>query len=687
MITLVARRALADYARRPLNVVLLVAVPMVIVVALGGELANTSKLLSTVAKPTHLEVATAGWAAAAVAGLGGFFQVVGSRLPDRRLAAASTRSAVQVAAGRLVAASGLAAAAAAAALVALAIRDGVADPARAIPAVMLVAVLYVAIGVLVGTAVRSEMNGALIVSVIWMLDVFVGSGVGGSTSLVTRFFPLHFPTMILTSQAARHGGPIGDAGWALMWTAGLAGIAALRLVSTTRPARRPHASGGVATGRPAALAVPATTVETANPDLAIPVQTAISSRTRSPAHRVPKSRTAAGLWAAVLDYRRNRVLWVLVVLVPVLFVALAAAQTPAKLMPVALLAGTRHVTAMLSLRQIHAGEMASIASALLAGVAGLFVVTGSADGDRRLVLAGFRPRQVLAGHLTVIAAAAVITTIASLTVSAVFFSPRLWPEYAAADLLIALTYAMVGVLLGSLVGRLGGLYLLLLLSIVDVGYGQTVMFHPNPPGWGAFLPAHGAGRLLLDGAFTTSFEQYGHLLLALAWLAVVSGAALITFRHQTGAQPIRHLAADPIHYSHHPVATGVRNQPHPNPSSATAFHRPTSPRPGGNQMTTSTHPQERTGTNAASLPATAKRRWRRPSINIAAPERAARICIGVVAVIVGAVLLVSAGSALAVVLEVFLIAAGVDLAVTGALGHCPLYAKLGHLPPSLRRSI
>ena len=54
MTTLVVRRALLDYARRPLNVVLLIAVPVVIVVALGGELASMSKLLSTAAKPLHL---------------------------------------------------------------------------------------------------------------------------------------------------------------------------------------------------------------------------------------------------------------------------------------------------------------------------------------------------------------------------------------------------------------------------------------------------------------------------------------------------------------------------------------------------------------------------------------------------------------------------------------------------------
>ena len=77
--------------------------------------------------------------------------------------------------------------------------------------------------------------------------------------------------------------------------------------------------------------------------------------------------------------------------------------------------------------------------------------------------------------------------------------------------------------------------------------------------------------------------------------------------------------------------------------------------------------------------------FHRPSINISTPERAGRIAIGVAAVIADTVLLAPAPSVLAGVLEVLLVAAGLDLAVTGALGHCPLYAKLGHTPKSLRR--
>ncbi len=74
-------------------------------------------------------------------------------------------------------------------------------------------------------------------------------------------------------------------------------------------------------------------------------------------------------------------------------------------------------------------------------------------------------------------------------------------------------------------------------------------------------------------------------------------------------------------------------------------------------------------------------RW---SVNITPQERAARIVIGALGALGGAILLAGAGSVLAVVLEILLIAAGLDLVVTGALGHCPLYHKLGYVPASLR---
>lgn len=71
-------------------------------------------------------------------------------------------------------------------------------------------------------------------------------------------------------------------------------------------------------------------------------------------------------------------------------------------------------------------------------------------------------------------------------------------------------------------------------------------------------------------------------------------------------------------------------------------------------------------------------------VNITPAERIARIVVGGAGALTGAVLLGSASGALAVVLELLLVVAGLDLVITGALGHCPLYAKLGHVPASLK---
>ena len=77
--------------------------------------------------------------------------------------------------------------------------------------------------------------------------------------------------------------------------------------------------------------------------------------------------------------------------------------------------------------------------------------------------------------------------------------------------------------------------------------------------------------------------------------------------------------------------------------------------------------------------------WRRPKINITPRERWGRVIVGAIGVVAGAWLLTSASGVVVIGLEILLILAGLDLIVTGALGHCPLYSKLGYVPRSLRR--
>ena len=62
----------------------------------------------------------------------------------------------------------------------------------------------------------------------------------------------------------------------------------------------------------------------------------------------------------------------------------------------------------------------------------------------------------------------------------------------------------------------------------------------------------------------------------------------------------------------------------------------------------------------------------------------AMFVLGVGLPIGAALLLLGSSGSVTLLLAVLLGAAGLDLMVTGALGHCPLYAKLGHVPASLK---
>ena len=90
--------------------------------------------------------------------------------------------------------------------------------------------------------------------------------------------------------------------------------------------------------------------------------------------------------------------------------------------------------------------------------------------------------------------------------------------------------------------------------------------------------------------------------------------------------------------------------------------------------------------SASTVAAAPRRLIRRPQVNITPIERLGRIILGVVLIIEGSILLASSASTVALALETLLLLAGLDLAVTGAHGHCPLYKKLGYVPPSLRRA-
>ena len=487
------RRFLADYARNPVNLLVLVLVPVVFVVVAATPMADAAKLLGGTGP--SVETATAGWAAGFLAGIAMYFQTCAARAADRRLVLAGL-PATRLVTARVATGLILAALVSAAALLALAARTGIDEPGRVIAGTLMFAVIYLAIGALVGALVRSPVNGTVLILFVWILDVFFGPALGSPDRIATRWLPTHFASLWMVDLPSRHGGRLGDLGWALVWTIGALGAAWIVVTTTTRVARR---SRGIKAGS-------------------------------------GWDQFTTGLRMGLRDYRRNPVLWALLIVVPVVFIWLSKVITPDQPTSLSLVEDGRTVTPTFWLPDVHAGTMTPIAIASLATLAGLFVVLDARSGDQRLTLAGYRVSALLAARLGVIALAVLLVTCASLIVTVTVFDARQWGIYIAGNVLLATTYALLGVCLGPIFGRVSGVLIAFLVPFLDVGIGQSPMLRTQPPGWAHLLPGYGADRVLLDGGLTAQFDETGSLLLGLAWLLALGGLAAWLFRRAPAAR-------------------------------------------------------------------------------------------------------------------------------------------------------
>jgi hypothetical protein len=130
----------------------------------------------------------------------------------------------------------------------------------------------------------------------------------------------------------------------------------------------------------------------------------------------------------------------------------------------------------------------------------------------------------------VVGLAAGLATVVSLAVTATVFEPHQWGIYAAATVLIAATYGLLGVLIGPIFGRVAGVFIAFLIPFLDVGLAQSPMLRGDPAAWARYLPGYGASRMLIDGALTAGFDEARSLAVAAAWLVVLAVAAALLMR-------------------------------------------------------------------------------------------------------------------------------------------------------------
>ncbi|MCD6016110.1 MAG: hypothetical protein K0R88_2194 [Solirubrobacterales bacterium] len=244
------------------------------------------------------------------------------------------------------------------------------------------------------------------------------------------------------------------------------------------------------------------------------------------------SRVADATRLELRELARRPLLLVLLVALPLFFITRAIATTVPQPRTVPLPGGGEVLSNM---QDVHGATMAAITIAFLAGLCGLFIMQSAREADRRLVVAGFRPAEVVVPRLVLIGATTGIVVFVSLVVTALSFTPQQWPPFVAANLLIGLTYASIGAIAGVAFGRLGGTYFMLFLPMIDLGIAQTPMFGDGAPdGWATLLPGYGGGRVLVDASFASSLHVGADLLVGIGWAVVALAAVVVVLTRSIG---------------------------------------------------------------------------------------------------------------------------------------------------------
>jgi hypothetical protein len=243
-------------------------------------------------------------------------------------------------------------------------------------------------------------------------------------------------------------------------------------------------------------------------------------------------RTLTATRMAFRDQRRRPLLLILLVALPAYVIARSIAQTEATPRLIDIPGGFEVTTTM---QDLHGAVMAGGVIAFVAGLVGVFVMHAALAGDRRLVVAGYRPGETIIARLMILGAAVAVVVAASVAATAVYFTPASWAPLIGALALTGVIYAAIGALAGAVLDKLAATYALLFLALTDVTIVQNPMFGAGTPGEGAvLLPGYGPVRMMVDGAFSPTFHAGGELALSLGWLAALGIAVVLLLRRAVG---------------------------------------------------------------------------------------------------------------------------------------------------------
>ncbi len=251
-------------------------------------------------------------------------------------------------------------------------------------------------------------------------------------------------------------------------------------------------------------------------------------------------RTAKAIGFEISQHVRNRLALVLVVFFIPTWIVLVEKLLPDQ--PIAYRSDVVGDVLMVPSNRLATISGAINAVTLIVGFMMFAAMRRSGDFDQRLVLAGYSRVSLLLAKLTALLLTSGLVALYATGVMTLLWDPRQWGPLALGLLVSALTYGGMGIVLALVLPtELAGMFMIIMISLVDVIVQNPVINQSADQGIVKFMPTYGAMQASAAAAFTDR-AAIGYAVIGTLWLAGFALVSVIAFCVRTRD----HAKHDPV---------------------------------------------------------------------------------------------------------------------------------------------
>lgn len=203
---------------------------------------------------------------------------------------------------------------------------------------------------------------------------------------------------------------------------------------------------------------------------------------------------------------RKKIIPILVIVIPSLFLFVVYYTTTDRLVPFQLAFLKEEVILEISERSTSLLFMAIASVGFISSFLGLSLIQKHRHENRRLILCGYNPGELVTSNLLILAMFIIIVALYTSLILFYFIDIDLYPGLLTGLCMAGFIYGSYGLVIGSIVkGELEGILLIVLLANIDAGWLQNPLFYADAQNKVIieYLPAFFPSQTSIASAFSS----------------------------------------------------------------------------------------------------------------------------------------------------------------------------------------